>query len=198
MQKSSLDHHDDHTDNAQKEYNNNIFKNTISSLLFDDIETKGGSMSLLILFCSIASAHYPSNRHGVGLGITTGPVMNSTPEGSEISFSGGFYTNIPLIETFHITPSTTVYRYNGNSTTDISLGFTFIVPLNRYSLMGGIKSGITSDSTLVPHVGLFGGGTFSLVSNIDWFIQGIYLYQFHKTARNSVSVVTGPLFRFSR
>ncbi|MEC7988126.1 MAG: hypothetical protein VX278_23370 [Myxococcota bacterium] len=71
----------------------------------------------LFVYSTDAAAHFP--RQGgnvaspVGLGITSGTVVSTTYRDADYSFSGGFYTDIPLLETFHITPSTTVYRYAG-------------------------------------------------------------------------------------
>ena len=148
-----------------------------------------------------AHAHYPRrnpNASGVALGVSTGPVINLSDKHSEISFSGGFYTDIPLIDTFHITPSTTIYRYKDLSKTDISLSFKFLIPLNNLQLMGGISAGLTSTNNLYPHVGIFAGSSFHVVSNLGWFVNVNYLHQFDDPVVHNVSVTTGPLFRFSR
>ena len=152
-------------------------------------------------FSSIAQAHFPprnSQGSSVALGITTGPILNTSTRGTEASFSGGFYTDIPLLDTFHITPSTTVYRYNNQSQTDISINFKFVVPANKFKFMGGVTTGLTSNDALVPHVGVFGGASFQFVSNLDWFVNVAYLHQFSQPTSHSVGITTGPLFRFSR
>ena len=155
----------------------------------------------MILFSSTAQAH-PNNYNGrsnpVGLGITAGGMMQNNSATSDISFSGGFYTDIPLLSTFHITPSTTIYRYNGSSTTDVSLNFKFIVPLEKWEAMGGITSGMTSGETLVPHMGAFGGCTYNFVSNLDWFVSAGYNYVFWDDPSHNVTFSTGPLFRFQQ
>ena len=99
------------------------------------------ALAIVLLFPTAAQAHFPRNAGRgldapVGLGITSGTVVSTSERDSQFSFSGGFYTDIPLLETFNITPSTTVYRYKGESATDISLNFKFIVFIsfdeNRY------------------------------------------------------------------
>ena len=157
------------------------------------------SLALLLVSPS-AYAHFPRQGSSwtspVGLGITSGTVVSTSYRDSYFSFSGGFYTDIPLLETFHITPSTTVYRYKGESATDISLNFKFIVPLEQWEAMGGITAGLTSTDSLVPHVGVFGGVAYNFVSNLDWFVNVGYNHVFLNSASHNVSISTGPLFRF--
>ena len=161
-------------------------------------------MTLLLVLTSLsttAKAHFPPRNtpgSSVALGITTGPMLNTSSRGTEASFSGGFYTDIPLLDTFHITPSTTVYRTNNQSQTDISINFKFVVPANKFRIMTGISAGLTSNDTLIPHVGVFGGASFHFVSNLDWFVNVSYLHQFSQPTSHSVGITTGPLFRFSR
>ena len=82
--------------------------------------------------------------------------------------------------------------------TDVSLSFKFIVPLDRVKAAGGITTGLTSTDSLVPHVGVFGGGSYHVVSNLDWFVNVGYNYVFHDDPTNNFYVSTGPLFRFGR
>ena len=59
-----------------------------------------------LLISQNAYAHFPRQGQGVnspvGLGLTSGTVVSTTDRASYFSFSGGFYTDIPLLETFHI------------------------------------------------------------------------------------------------
>lgn len=156
---------------------------------------------LLYSFIQKSYAHYPNqapNTSSVSLAISLGPVMNQSELENGYSFSGGFYTDIPLLETFHITPSTTIYRFNEFSQTNVSLSFKFLVPMQRFDLMTGLTAGLTSSKTIFPHVGFFGGITFPLISNLSWFVSANYLYQFDASTMHNISVNTGPLFRFYR
>jgi hypothetical protein len=95
------------------------------------------------------------------------------------SFNWGFYVNIPLIYTFHITPSAELYRLNEINATDIDMAFKFIIPLGRLDIYVGFSPGLTTvgDNTF-PHVGGLLGVGFRLISNLDVFVQAKYNFLF--------------------
>ena len=158
-------------------------------------------MTLLYLISSFSSSYAHPNRNppvsGVALGVTTGPMFNSSTRGTVFSFTGGFYTDIPLLDTFYFTPSTTIYRYRSWLDLDLSLSFKFVVPVEKIRFMGGISAGLTSSETLLPHVGVFGGASFHFMNNLDWFINTNYLHQFDQPTTHSIAITTGPLFIFN-
>src|SRR4030042_4097847 len=108
-------------------------------------------LACLLLALPAAAA---SNRGSVGLGVSVGVAF---PQGHtdriqtsdwDGSFNWGFYVNIPIIWTFHLTPSAELYRLNGESfdayATDISLAFKFIIPLSIIDLYVGFVPGLTA------------------------------------------------------
>ena len=92
------------------------------------------NMVLLTLMCALPLSGF-AEASGVGLGFSLGGAMPtgnlaSIPGMSGvISFDYGFYVDIPLISTFHITPSSELYRFADQNATDFDIAFKFIVPL---------------------------------------------------------------------
>lgn len=161
-----------------------------------------------LLLASLLSSGALAQSRGVGLGVAAGVAL---PDASNISlktaFNWGFFVDIPLLYTFHITPSTLVYNLKpegstaSGSATDVSLNFKFIVPLGFLDLFGGILAGLTSSASgLDPHVGVLGGAGIHLVSNLDLFAQLNYkLLLRDSTAGGNIrdlQIFAGPLFRF--
>lgn len=140
----------------------------------------------------------------VGLGVSVGAAF---PQGdtAEISstdwqpsFNWGFYVNIPIISTFHLTPSSELYKFDSQNATDMTLAFKFIVPLSRFDLYAGFVPGFTAVGTVVaPHVGMLAGFAMPLVSNLDLFVQGKYKWVFQGAENLRVfHVNAGVLFNF--
>ena len=148
---------------------------------------KGKSLLVLLVVTSLFVAPLLCYAAGdsVGLGISVGAVF---PQGNTDSISStdwktslnwGFYVNIPLIYTFHLTPSSELYKFDGQNATDMSIAFKFIVPLSRFDLYAGFVPGLTAVTDVTaPHVGVLVGGNFPLISNLDVFIQGKYKFLF--------------------
>jgi hypothetical protein len=149
--------------------------------------TMGGKMTSRIFFAAMllaALACAPlgaQSQNPVGLGISLGAAIaeGSTPNipngGGSISFNWGFYVDIPLLYTFHVTPSSELYKLQNQNATDIDLAFKFIVPLSGFAIYAGVVPGLTAvTNVLDPHVGVLAGATFQLVSNLDVFFQGKY------------------------
>ena len=140
---------------------------------------------LIVLQCIV----FPLNSHAagdsVGLGISAGVTFpqGDTPEITSTDWKAalnwGFYVNIPLISTFHITPSSELYKFENQNATDMSIAFKFIVPLSRFDLYAGFVPGLTAvGSNTALHVGILVGGNFPLISNLDFFVQGKYKWLF--------------------
>ncbi len=149
-----------------------------------------------------ACAQVSGNSVGLGLSIGAAFPQGSTPAIASTdwqpSFNWGFYVNIPLIYTFHITPSAELYQLGAQNATDFSLAFKFIVPLSVFDLYAAAVPGLTAvGAVTAPHVGVEAGGAFSIVSNLDGFIQAKYVWLFE--GNGSIGVLhlnAGILFSF--
>jgi hypothetical protein len=157
---------------------------------------------IILLACLPAGAQAAGDS--VGLGVSLGAAF---PSGStsriatvsgEASFDWGFYVNIPLIYTFHLTPSSELYKLGAQNATDMDLAFKFIVPLSRFSLYGGVAPGLTTTGEVTAmHVGLLAGASFNLVSNLDAFAQAKYQWVFEGNQNLRVlHLNAGMLFNF--
>ena len=140
----------------------------------------------------------------VGLGISLGLAL---PQGSTVnipstdwvpSFNWGFYVDIPLISTFHITPSSELYQFGKTNATDIDMAFKFIVPVSSFDIYAGVEPGLSAvGDVLDAHVGLLGGAIFRLVSNLDAFAQMKYTVVFDGNENlRVIHINTGILFAF--
>ncbi len=164
------------------------------------------AQTLIILVIVGLSAALPLSADpsatSVGLGFSFGAAF---PQGSTTnipsagaSFDWGFYVNIPLISTFDITPSSELYKFGSQNATDVDMAFKFIVPLGDFELFAGVSPGLTTVAdVLAPHVGLLGGGSFRLISNLDAFVQAKYNLLFEGSRNMGVFHVNmGMLFAF--
>ena len=148
-----------------------------------------------------------SEKSSVGLGVSIGV---SFPEGKETeevpvedwaaSFNWGFYVNIPLIYTFHITPMAELYKFGNQNATDIALGFKFIIPAWVLDLYIGFVPGLTTvGEVTAPHVGGVAGCAFNLFSNLDLFIEAKYKVMFNLEEDTNITVLhanAGILYHF--
>jgi hypothetical protein len=142
-------------------------------------------LPLLLLLAAALPAAAQSSANSVGLGVSVGLAFpqGATPDipstDWKTSLNWGFYVNIPIISTLHLTPSAELYRFDGSNATDISLAFKFIVPLSRFDLYVGLVPGLTAVRDVLPvNLGLLAGGSFPLVGNLDLFVQGKYTWVF--------------------
>jgi hypothetical protein len=145
-------------------------------------------LAAVILLCTQAAPAFARSSDSVGLGISLGAAF---PDGEvdrdkfavrdwQASFNWGFYVNIPLISTFHITPSAELYKVGDQHATDISLAFKFIVPVWRLDLYIGVVPGLTAvNDVYAPNVGGLAGLSFNLFANLDLFFQAKYKVLFH-------------------
>jgi hypothetical protein len=140
----------------------------------------------------------------VGLGLSLGVAL---PQGStanipssdwQPSFDWGFYVNIPLIATFHLTPSAELYKFADQNATDMAIAFKFIVPLSRLDLYAGFVPGLTTVSDVTAfHVGALAGCSFRLISNLDIFTQVKYIFLFEGDQNiRGLRINAGILFKF--
>ncbi|MGA2480861.1 MAG: hypothetical protein ABSG63_19115, partial [Spirochaetia bacterium] len=104
----------------------------------------GISCAVLLILTALACVPLAAqSQTPVGLGISLGAAFaeGSTPNisnsGGSTSFNWGFYVDIPLLNTFHITPSSELYRLQDQNATDIDLAFKFIVPLSGFAIYAG-------------------------------------------------------------
>jgi hypothetical protein len=157
-------------------------------------------MAFAALFLCLGMAlHSQGASLGVALGAAfPGPATANVPSDRAASFNWGFYVNIPLLRTFALCPSSELYKFGSANATDFDLAFKFIVPLGGMGIFAGISPGLTAvNDFIAPHVGLVGGATFGLVSNLEAFVQAKYNYLFDSGQDTSVFHVNcGVLFNF--
>jgi hypothetical protein len=156
------------------------------------------TLAALAPVCAAAEAE------SIGLGISLGMAFprGSTPgiasTDGQASFDWGFYVNIPIIYTFHLTPSSELYKFDAQNATDMSIAFKFIVPLPRFEVYAGAVPGLTAVGDIIaPNVGLLGGASFPLVGNLSAFVQGKYKWLFQGDHNLRVfHIGAGMLFSF--
>jgi hypothetical protein len=155
--------------------------------------------AIIFIALQVGLAAQETGSNG-GIGIFMGAAL---PQGSTAtitstdwspSLNWGFYVNIPLISTFHLTTSSELYKLGTQNATDFTLAFKFMIPLSGFSLYCGVASGLTSvNDALDVHVGAIAGGTFKLVSNLDVFAQVKYNFVFDGSQNIRVLHVNGGL-----
>lgn len=134
----------------------------------------------LVLFAATAAWASPPYK-SVGLGFSVGAAFPQHPAGDfqfddwDTSFSWGFYVNIPVVWTFHIAPSATLYQFHNINATDLDMAFKFIIPAWLLDLYLGVAPGVTTaGDEHMFNVGFLGGVAFNLFSNLDLFLEGRY------------------------
>jgi hypothetical protein len=147
--------------------------------------TRFSLILLALLLAAALPAAAQSSATSVGLGVAAGLAFPQGDTGGiastdwKTSFNWGFYVNIPVISTLHLTPSSELYRFDGVNATDFTLAFKFIVPLPRFDLYFGLAPGLTAVADVTaPNLGILAGGSFRLVGNLDLFVQGKYNWVF--------------------
>jgi hypothetical protein len=162
-------------------------------------------LTFFAVLCALAvSSPLFADATSVGLGLSAGVALpnGDTPSIASTnwqpSFNWGFYVNIPLVSTFHITPSSELYKFNNQNATDIDIAFKFIVPLGMFDIYAGVATGLTAIQDILPlHVAALGGASFRLVSNLDFFTQVKYTVLFQGSQNMSIIHFTaGILFAF--
>ena len=163
-------------------------------------------VTIIIVSMAFVGAVHARNRNGVGLGVSLGAAF---PEGQvdkdkfdvsnwDAGFNWGFYVNIPILSTFHLTPSAELYKMGDQNTTDISLAFKFIIDVWKLDLFVGLVPGLTAVNDIIaPNVGGLGGLSFNLFSNVDMFFQIKYKILFNGDHNSRVlHANAGFLFNF--
>ncbi len=162
---------------------------------------------LVATVAAIGDAH--AHARGVGLGVAAG-VNIADADVDEIdantSFAWGFFVDIPLLDTFYITPAATLYELETNedgetvAITDIDLNFKFIVPIGFLSLGAGVTAGLTTGlGDYQPHYGALAYVGYNIVANLDLFVTAHYKRLTTGDAipdYNNVHVFGGTMFRF--
>ena len=156
-----------------------------------------------LLIALLAFGAVAQNRNGTSLGIFAGAVAPGSATANIASdglvhLNWGFFVNLPLLQTFNIAPSAELYKFGASNATDFDIAFKFVVPLSGFGVFAGISPGLTTVNTLTaPHVGILGGATFGLVSNLDAFAMVKYTVVFDNSQNASVvHANAGILFYF--
>lgn len=143
-------------------------------------------MKKIVVMLMMVAAIAMGSPYNVKLGLAGGiSHMDLNNDQKSNAMIWGFYVDIPIISTLHITPSALVYEIkydNQNKTlaaTDISMNIKFNVPLGNITLYGEVITGLTqaqfSDNDgISPHVGWGAGLTFPMVGNLSFFGEGNY------------------------
>ena len=156
------------------------------------------ALVLVIFVCGAAGAQSVGLGPVIGLAFPQGSTPDIEADDWEAALNWGFFVNIPLLSTFHISPSAELYKLGGENATDMALAFKFIVPLANLDIHFGFVPGLTavSDAT-AAHVGLVGGVSFLLISNLDLYVQGKYkvLFQGDENLK-MLHANAGILFQF--
>ncbi|MEQ9503348.1 MAG: hypothetical protein RIT81_41190 [Deltaproteobacteria bacterium] len=158
-------------------------------------------MKKALVLGALALALAPQAAHAaqsVGLGVGAGVAV---PHGqalrTDAALNWGFHVDIPILDSFAISPSMYLYRVNGASATDVSVNFKFVIPLGRLDLYGGVTAGLTNIDRIEPHVGALAGVELVLVSNLDVFVQASYRTMLQEgDDTRDLMVFAGPVFRF--
>ncbi len=140
-----------------------------------------GFLATAALAVALGARPGQARAEAVGLGVMAGGVFpvadNKTLDAVlKASFGYGFFVDIPLIASFHLTPSALVYRVNDTLTAaDMGLSFKFIVTTPFIRPYVGLNAGTTVFGAGTDFsVGGIGGAYFNLVANLDAFVQGGY------------------------
>jgi hypothetical protein len=154
-----------------------------------------------ILFAVSISLSAQVSGRSVGLGVSVGAALpfggtQSIGASGKASFDWGFYVDIPILETFKMSPSSELYRLGGQNATDVDLAFKFVVPLSTFDLSLGLSPGLSSVANVTaPHLGILGAASFKLVSNLRIFVQGKYVFIFEGGSNmGALHADTGILF----
>jgi len=147
-----------------------------------------------------------ADSKGVGLGVAGGASFSPNQvSGTNVhggtSEAWGFFVDIPLLPTFYIAPSTTLYQVNlGNGkkpVTDLDMAFKFIVPFTIFKAGAGVLVGTTTtEANYKGHYGALGFFSASLLPNLEAFGMVQYKRWMSDPAMDNVQVLAGGMFRF--
>ena len=153
-----------------------------------------------------------SNRQ-VGIGFLAGaqfPVANKYDY--KITESWGFFVDIPLISTFHISPAAMLYRLEPEKSgvlptnagiTDLTMNFKFVIPLVDWKLFFSALMGISNghfieNDWIQMHVGGHAGFGYRVVSNLDLIAMCQYklIIDGDQQNLNAIQAMGGMQFNF--
>ncbi len=155
-------------------------------------------LTVLLLVAGAGSVAAQAGSVALGVGAGVAVPARSVDGSRDTSFAWGFHVNIPILNTLHLSPSSELYQMDGVYATDVALAFKFMVPLRLSALYFGVAPGLTaSGSGTTAHVGVLGGFTIRVLSNISGFAQYKYKVLFYDDTNTRVShVAAGLLFSF--
>ncbi|MBN1960596.1 MAG: hypothetical protein JW841_06595 [Deltaproteobacteria bacterium] len=146
------------------------------------------SFSLALALC--LPTLVKANASGVGLGVAIGGAYSGTEvsranvrESVGVRPAWGFFVDIPLLQTFYISPAAMLYTFediNGDgkddAVTDVDINFKFIVPVGTLHFGAGVTAGLTSgvQDSYAYHYGALGFASVNLVANLDVFFLAQY------------------------
>ncbi len=162
-----------------------------------------------VLITSLAATPASADPRGVGLGVAVGGAYSPTKLQHDTSiepvgggFIWGFFVDIPLLDTFYISPAAMLYELDSGQgrlpVTDIDLNFKFIVPIDALQIGVGLTAGLSNaEQTYEAHFGVLGYLGYNLVSNFDVFA----LVQYKRLVREGPEIdylhaFAGGMFRF--
>ena len=163
--------------------------------------------SFVVLAFLMTAGTAQANAKGVGLGVAAGAAWSGTqlegfeePIGSGLSW--GFFVDIPLLDTFYISPATTIYELDlgkgKKPVTDVDLNFKFIVPLYPIKIGVGVTAGLTvAEEKINSHMGFLGYTSYNMVRNLDLFAMGQYKRLIREGQEvDDLHLFVGTMFRF--
>lgn len=163
-------------------------------------------MGMAVLVLSAFSSVAKADAKGVGLGVGAGVnVYGAEDVDTDAQPSWGFFVDIPLLDTFYITPSTMIYQLDVGekiSVTDVDLNFKFIVPVAMLRFGLGFSAGITTGiGDYRGHYGGLGYLGWNMVSNLDAFVLAQFKRFNAETGGedqnfNNTHLTGGVMFRF--
>jgi hypothetical protein len=143
-------------------------------------------------------------RSGPRLGALFGASFPHGDGSWDPSFSWGFFVDLPLVESFQLSPSALVYELDpegdeaaGVSATDVSLSFKFVVPISALELFAGFTTGLTSARDLDVHFGGQAGLGWRITRNFE-AVTSVH-YKVILEGRGNIQdlkAFIGPAFRF--
>lgn len=138
----------------------------------------------------------PSLGISAGAVIPDGKISSGTLEW-DLGRNWGFFVDIPLLKSFHITPSAEIYSLKDINATDMSLAFKFMIPLRSLSLYLGVVPGMTAlPQDIRVNLGGAVGLSFHLISNTAFFVQGKYKEVFGDDSLRVIHLNAGIMFYF--
>jgi hypothetical protein len=150
-----------------------------------------------------------ANAKNVGLGVAVGGAYSpSTVKNGDTErdvgagFAWGFFVDIPLLDTFYISPASMLYTFDlGNGAepvTDVDLNFKFIVPIGDLHVGAGVTAGLTSAAAEYRgHYGALGYLSYNLVANLDAFLLAQYKrFEVRGEPIDDLHGYIGGMFRF--